>query len=59
MTINKLSQNNFKTISQISSTTSTLSVGSTGSQARLIQSSHAPSHYQPILMKDLGKEMNH
>ncbi|XP_070499240.1 protein still life, isoform SIF type 1 isoform X7 [Chironomus tepperi] len=37
------------------STTSTLSVGSTGSQARLIQSSHAPSHYQPILMKDLGK----
>lgn len=37
------------------STTSTLSVGSTGSQARLIQSSHAPSHYQPVLMKDLGK----
>jgi hypothetical protein len=30
-------------------------VGSTGSQARLIQSSHAPSHYQPVLMKDLGK----
>lgn len=30
-------------------------MGSTGSQARLIQSSHAPSHYQPILMKDLGK----
>lgn len=38
------------------STTSTLSVGSTGSQARLIQSSHAPSHYQPVLMKDLGKK---
>jgi hypothetical protein len=37
------------------STTSTLSVGSTGSQARLIQSSHAPIHYQPVLMKDLGK----
>ncbi|XP_037046725.1 protein still life, isoforms C/SIF type 2 isoform X2 [Bradysia coprophila] len=36
------------------STTSTLSVGSTGSQARLIQSSHPPSHYQPVLMKDLG-----
>ncbi|XP_031631077.1 protein still life, isoforms C/SIF type 2-like isoform X11 [Contarinia nasturtii] len=36
------------------STTSTLSVGSTGSQARLIQSSHAPATYQPILMKDLG-----
>lgn len=43
-------------LSPISSTTSTLSVGSTGSQARLIQSSHAPSHYQPILMKDLGKK---
>lgn len=38
------------------STTSTLSVGSTGSQARLIQSSHAPSMYQPIMMKDLGKD---
>lgn len=37
------------------STTSTLSVGSTGSQARLIQSSHAPATYQPVLMKDLGK----
>lgn len=37
------------------STTSTLSVGSTGSQARLIQSSHAPSMYQPVMMKDLGK----
>ncbi|XP_030373130.1 protein still life, isoforms C/SIF type 2 isoform X6 [Scaptodrosophila lebanonensis] len=36
------------------STTSTLSVGSTGSQARLIQSSHPPSNYQPVLMKDLG-----
>ncbi|XP_055382537.1 protein still life, isoforms C/SIF type 2 isoform X1 [Condylostylus longicornis] len=38
------------------STTSTLSVGSTGSQARLIQSSHPPSTYQPVLMKDLGKQ---
>lgn len=38
------------------STTSTLSVGSTGSQARLIQSSHPPSSYQPVLMKDLGKK---
>lgn len=37
------------------STTSTLSVGSTGSQARLIQSSHPPSTYQPVLLKDLGK----
>ncbi|XP_049540931.1 protein still life, isoforms C/SIF type 2 [Anopheles darlingi] len=36
------------------STTSTLSVGSTGSQARLIQSSHAPATYHPVLMKDLG-----
>lgn len=40
------------------STTSTLSVGSTGSQARLIQSSHAPSNYQPVLLKDLGKQNN-
>lgn len=32
-----------------------MSVGSTGSQARLIQSSHAPATYQPVLMKDLGK----
>lgn len=39
----------------MNSTTSTLSVGSTGSQARLIQSSHAPAMYQPVLMKDLGK----
>lgn len=30
-------------------------MGSTGSQARLIQSSHPPAHYQPVLMKDLGK----
>uniref|UniRef100_A0A182QZ20 Still life n=1 Tax=Anopheles farauti TaxID=69004 RepID=A0A182QZ20_9DIPT len=37
------------------STTSTLSVGSTGSQARLIQSSHPPATYHPVLMKDLGK----
>lgn len=39
----------------MNSTTSTLSAGSTGSQARLIQSSHAPATYQPVLMKDLGK----
>lgn len=37
------------------STTSTISVGSTGSQARLVHSSNTPSNYQPILMKDLGK----
>ncbi|XP_035428704.1 protein still life, isoforms C/SIF type 2 isoform X16 [Spodoptera frugiperda] len=37
------------------STTSTLSAGSTGSQARLIQSSHQPAQYQPMTMaKDLG-----
>ncbi|KAL5293086.1 TIAM1 family protein [Megaselia abdita] len=36
------------------STTSTISVGSTGSQARLVHSSNTPSNYQPILMKDLG-----
>ncbi|XP_065073399.1 protein still life, isoforms C/SIF type 2 isoform X1 [Ochlerotatus camptorhynchus] len=36
------------------STTSTLSVSSTGSQARLIQSSHPPATYHPVLMKDLG-----
>lgn len=41
---------------KLNSTTSTLSVGSTGSQARLIQSSHPPATYQPILMKDLGKQ---
>uniref|UniRef100_A0A2H1V0M9 SFRICE_004898 n=1 Tax=Spodoptera frugiperda TaxID=7108 RepID=A0A2H1V0M9_SPOFR len=39
------------------STTSTLSAGSTGSQARLIQSSHQPAQYQPMTMaKDLGKQ---
>jgi hypothetical protein len=37
------------------STTSTLSAGSTGSQARLIQSSHQPENYQPTTVKDLGK----
>lgn len=37
------------------STTSTLSAGSTGSQARLIQSSHQPENYQPTAVKDLGK----
>ncbi|KAJ0179886.1 hypothetical protein K1T71_004477 [Dendrolimus kikuchii] len=38
------------------STTSTLSAGSTGSQARLIQSSHQPTQYQPTMMKELGKQ---
>lgn len=38
------------------STTSTLSAGSTGSQARLIQSSHQPENYHPMLIKDLGKD---
>lgn len=33
-------------------------MGSTGSQARLIQSSHPPAHYQPVLMKDLGKSQS-
>lgn len=37
------------------STTSTISAGSTGSQARLIQSSHQPENYQPIAVKELGK----
>ncbi|XP_012537844.1 protein still life, isoform SIF type 1 isoform X1 [Monomorium pharaonis] len=36
------------------STTSTISAGSTGSQARLIQSSHQPENYQPITVKELG-----
>ncbi|XP_024085963.1 protein still life, isoform SIF type 1 isoform X2 [Cimex lectularius] len=36
------------------STTSTLSAGSTGSQARLIQSSQQPSNYQPPAASDLG-----
>ncbi|KMQ94537.1 protein still isoforms c sif type 2, partial [Lasius niger] len=35
------------------STTSTISAGSTGSQARLIQSSHQPENYQPITVKEL------
>lgn len=39
------------------STTSTLSAGSTGSQARLIQSSHQPENYQPPMVKDLGKNL--
>lgn len=47
-----------KKSSHTNSTTSTLSVGSTGSQARLIQSSHPPAHYQPVLMKDLGKSQS-
>ncbi|XP_045492860.1 protein still life, isoform SIF type 1 isoform X2 [Colias croceus] len=38
------------------STTSTLSAGSTGSQARLIQSSHQPAQYQPTMVKELGKQ---
>ncbi|XP_047526610.1 protein still life, isoforms C/SIF type 2 isoform X13 [Vanessa atalanta] len=36
------------------STTSTLSAGSTGSQARLIQSSHQPTQYQPTMVRELG-----
>ncbi|XP_063361123.1 protein still life, isoforms C/SIF type 2 isoform X22 [Cydia amplana] len=36
------------------STTSTLSAGSTGSQAKLIQSSHQPTQYQPTMVKELG-----
>ncbi|CAG9136207.1 unnamed protein product [Plutella xylostella] len=41
------------------STTSTLSAGSTGSQARLIQSSHQPTQYQPTMVKELGKQESH
>lgn len=40
------------------STTSTLSAGSTGSQAKLIQSSQQPENYQPPKIKDLGKNRN-
>jgi T-lymphoma invasion and metastasis-inducing protein 1 len=40
------------------STTSTLSAGSTGSQARLIQSSHAPETFQPMQTEELGKSNN-
>lgn len=40
------------------STTSTISAGSTGSQARLIQSSHQPENYQPITVKELGEYIN-
>ncbi|KAH1001987.1 hypothetical protein HUJ04_005936 [Dendroctonus ponderosae] len=36
------------------STTSTLSAGSTGSQARLIQSSHPPEKFQPAQLQELG-----
>ncbi|XP_018563201.1 protein still life, isoforms C/SIF type 2 [Anoplophora glabripennis] len=36
------------------STTSTLSAGSTGSQARLIQSSHPPETFQPMQIEELG-----
>ncbi|XP_063922445.1 protein still life, isoform SIF type 1 isoform X3 [Zophobas morio] len=36
------------------STTSTLSAGSTGSQARLIQSSHAPENFHPMQTEELG-----
>jgi len=41
------------------STTSTISAGSTGSQARLIQSSHQPENYQPITVKELGECINY
>lgn len=37
------------------STTSTLSAGSTGSQAKLIQSSQHPVNYQPPIVKELGE----
>lgn len=43
-------------VSLNSSTTSTLSAGSTGSQARLIQSSHPPENYQPAQLEELGKQ---
>ncbi|XP_022905977.1 protein still life, isoform SIF type 1 isoform X4 [Onthophagus taurus] len=36
------------------STTSTLSAGSTGSQARLIQASNQPENYHPIQVEELG-----
>ncbi|XP_066143980.1 protein still life, isoform SIF type 1 isoform X2 [Euwallacea fornicatus] len=36
------------------STTSTLSAGSTGSQARLIQSSHPPEKFHPVQLEELG-----
>lgn len=42
----------------VCSTTSTLSAGSTGSQARLIQSSHAPETFQPMQTEELGKSNN-
>lgn len=41
--------------SRLHSTTSTLSAGSTGSQARLIQSSHQPENYHPMQVEELGK----
>jgi len=41
------------------STTSTISAGSTGSQARLIQSSHQPENYQPITVKELGEYIHY
>ncbi|XP_044751414.1 uncharacterized protein LOC123311467 isoform X5 [Coccinella septempunctata] len=40
------------------STTSTLSAGSTGSQAKLIQSSHNPEDFQPVKTDELGKQIN-
>ena len=40
------------------STTSTLSVGSTGSQARLVQSSNPPAKYQPPPVRSLGKYLS-
>lgn len=48
----------FATIHFLFSTTSTLSAGSTGSQARLIQSSHQPENYHPIQVEELGKDGN-
>ncbi|CAH1980027.1 unnamed protein product [Acanthoscelides obtectus] len=40
------------------STTSTLSAGSTGSQARLIQSSHPPETFHPMHTEDLDSSPN-
>ena len=41
------------------STSSTLSAGSTGSQARLIQASNAPEHYQPPHARAAGQHKHY
>ncbi|KAF5297733.1 hypothetical protein FQR65_LT09906 [Abscondita terminalis] len=46
---------NHLTLSRLPSTTSTLSAGSTGSQARLIQSSNQPENYHPMQVEEIGK----